>query len=57
MTISEIVKLIVDNGVTIAILGYFCIRDWKFMSTLTELLTTLKSQTEHIARIIEKGKE
>lgn len=57
MTISEIVKLIVDNGVTIAILGYFCIRDWKFMSTLTELLTTLKSQTEHIAHIIEKEKE
>ncbi len=53
MNVSEVVKLFVDNGVTIAILAYFCVRDWKFMNTLTEVLTTLKTQTAHIVTIVE----
>ena len=53
MNVSEVVKLFVDNGVTIAILAYFCVRDWKFMTTLTEVLATLKTQTAHIVTIVE----
>lgn len=54
MTIQEIVKMFTDNGVTIAILIYFCVRDWKFMTTLTEVLASLKAQTERLSDIIEE---
>ena len=54
MEIADIIKLLVDNGVTIAILAYFCFRDYKFMQTLTDLLSSLKTQSERLAEILEK---
>ena len=42
MELQEIVNLFVNNGVAIAVIGYFAFRDWKFMSQLTETLTTIK---------------
>lgn len=42
MELQEIVNLFVNNGVAIAIIIYFAFRDWKFMSQLTETLTTIK---------------
>lgn len=54
MDITEVIKLIVDNGVTIAILAYFCVRDWKFMNTLVETLATLSSTVTTIKDMIEK---
>lgn len=55
MEFSDIIKLLVDNGVTIAILAYFCFRDYKFLQALTDLLANLKAQTERLADIIENG--
>lgn len=54
MEFSDVIKLLVDNGVTIAILAYFCFRDYKFLQALTDLLSNLKAQTERLADIIEK---
>lgn len=54
MDLSEIVKMFVDNGVTIAILAYFCVRDWKFMNTLLETLATLTNTVTTIKEMIEK---
>lgn len=54
MEFADIIKLLVDNGVTIAILAYFCFRDYKFMQTLTDLLSSLKTQSERLAEILEK---
>lgn len=42
MEMTELVKVFVDNGVTIAILIYFCARDWKFMNTLQSTLVSLQ---------------
>lgn len=53
MGIEAIVELFVNNGVSIAVLVYFCVRDWKFMQTLTETLTTLKEVTKHSAEAVE----
>lgn len=48
MEISELVKLFVDNGTTIAVIIYFCLRDWKFNNQLVELLTTIKDMVTKI---------
>ena len=42
MELQEVVNLFVNNGVAIAVIVYFAFRDWKFMSQLTETLTTIK---------------
>lgn len=41
MDITDIVNLFVNNGVSIAIIIYFCVRDYKFMNTLVVTLQTL----------------
>lgn len=38
--------LIVNNGVAVAVIIYFCFRDWKFNNQLVELLTTIKQLVE-----------
>lgn len=50
MTVAELVKVIVDNGVTIGILVYLCIINYQFMTRIdttlalnTEVLTTIKN--------------
>lgn len=53
MDFKNIVDLIVNNGVAIAVLAYFCIRDWKFMETLTKTLATLTEQNETIESLIK----
>lgn len=44
--VDTIVNLLVNNGVAVAVLIYFCIRDWKFQNTLIETLTTIKQMLE-----------
>lgn len=41
MDITEVVNLFVNNSVAIAIIIYFCVRDYKFMNTLVITLQTL----------------
>ena len=43
---DEIVNLILNSGVTVVILAYFIYRDNKFMTTLTQTLTTLVDTVE-----------
>lgn len=54
MSLSEIVSLFVNNSVAIAVIIYFCIRDWKFMNTLVETLATIKEMLNDIEK--EGGK-
>lgn len=42
MDINEIVNLFTNNGVAIAVIAYFAVRDWRFTSQLTETLVTIK---------------
>ena len=42
MDLNEITNLFVNNGIGIACIIYFCVRDWKFMDSLTDTLSTLK---------------
>ena len=42
MTITDIVNLFVNNGVSIAVIVYFMFRDYKFNQNMIELLTAIK---------------
>ena len=57
MDINEIAQLITNNGVSIAIIAYFCIRDWKFYDTLQKTLTSLESSIETMKQIVNQNKE
>lgn len=52
---DEIVKLIMDSGTTIAVLGYFIYRDFKFMNKLDTSLTVL-NETVNLIKDIELKK-
>lgn len=41
MEIQELANLILNSGVSIAVIGYFMFRDFKFMNQLQSTLVTL----------------
>lgn len=63
MGMSDIVALFVNNGVAVAVIVYFMIRDYKFISQLTlmiqQLNDTVKDVEDTIRRIkiVDKGGE
>ena len=38
---EQIVQLLVNNGTAVVVIAYFMYRDYKFMGTLQDTLTTL----------------
>ena len=61
MEMSDIVALFVNNGVAVAVIVYFMIRDYKFITQLTlmiqQLNDTVKDVEDTIRRIkiVDKG--
>lgn len=54
MELTELVKLIVDNGVTIIVISYFMFRDYKFQNTLVTTLQTLVDTVDTLKEMIKK---
>lgn len=50
---QEIVNMIQNTGVTVVILGYFIIRDYKFMGTLKDTLTTLVNTINTLKEVVQ----
>ena len=50
---KEIVSLIQNTGVTVVILGYFIYRDYKFMGTLKDTLTTLVNTINTLKEVVQ----
>lgn len=50
---NDIVKLIVDNGLAVVIVGFFMYRDLKFMTTLQTTLTTLVDTVNGLKDIVK----
>lgn len=49
--------MIVNNGTAVAVIAYFMYRDFKFMSTLRETLTTLVDTVDVLKdAVISNGK-
>lgn len=54
MELTTLVNLFVNNGIAIAVIVYFCFRDWKFMSSLQSTLTTLVDAVNALRDITKK---
>lgn len=48
MTFEQIVDIITNNGVGIACILYFMLRDFKFMEKLTDTVASLNSTLEEL---------
>lgn len=58
MEVKELVNMIQNTGVTVVIIGYFIYRDYKFMGTLKDTLTTLVNTVNTLKEIVQsKGGE
>lgn len=58
MEMKELVNMIQNTGVTVVILGYFIFRDYKFMGTLKDTLTTLVNTVNTLKEVLQaKGGE
>lgn len=58
MEIKELVNMIQNTGVTVVIIGYFIYRDYKFMGTLKDTLTTLVNTVNTLKEVVQsKGGE
>lgn len=53
MEMNEMVGMFTNTGVTVVVLSYFIIRDWKFMTTLHDTLTTLVNTVSSLKEVIQ----
>lgn len=54
---ENIIDLIVSNGIGVACIVYFMFRDYKFMGTMQQTLTTLEDTTNLIKDYFIKREE
>lgn len=58
MEMKELVNMIQNTGVTVVIIGYFIYRDYKFMGTLKDTLTSLVNTVNTLKEVVQsKGSE
>lgn len=56
MEMQELITMLVNNGTAVAVIAYFMYRDFKFMSTLRETLTTLVDTVDVLKDAVISGK-
>ena len=54
MEMSDIVSLFVNNGVAVAVIIYFMIRDYKFISQLTLMIQQLNDTVKDVEDTIKR---
>ena len=54
MEITEVVKLLVDNSVTVIIIAYFLVYNWKFTDSIQQTQTMLIATVSELKKTIEK---
>ena len=54
MEMNDIVSLFVNNGVAVAVIIYFMIRDYKFISQLTMMIQQLNDTVKDVEETIKK---
>lgn len=63
MTMNDIIDLVVSNGIGVACIVYFMLRDYKFMDTMQKTLNSLNESVSLIEKYFiedrekERGKE
>lgn len=56
MEMNDIVSLFVNNGVAVAVIIYFMIRDYKFISQLTLMIQQLNDTVRDVEDTIKRLK-
>ena len=56
MEMNDIVSLFVNNGVAVAVICYFMIRDYKFISQLTLMIQQLNDTVKDVEETIKRFK-
>ena len=54
MEFAELVKLLVDNSVTLIIIAYFLVYNWKFTDSIQQTQTMLIATVGELKKTIEK---
>lgn len=54
MEFTEVANMITNTGISVAIIAYFCVRDWKFQDTLQKTLVTLVNSVDMLKELINK---
>ena len=54
MEFVEVVKLLVDNSVTVIIIAYFLVYNWKFTDSIQQTQTMLIATVSELKKTIEK---
>ena len=54
LEMNDIVSLFVNNGVAVAVIIYFMIRDYKFISQLTMLIQQLTDTVKDVEETMKK---
>lgn len=54
MEFAEVVKLLVDNSVTVIIIAYFLVYNWKFTDSIQQTQTMLIATVSELKKTIEK---
>ena len=57
MEMNEVVNLFVNNSVAVAVIIYFMIRDYKFISGLTGTLQELIDTVKELSKTVNKNLE
>lgn len=57
IALSDVVSLFVNNGVAVAVIVYFMIRDYKFISNLSKSIQELIDTVKSFETTIKKGEE
>lgn len=57
MQFQELVQLLTQTSVTIVVIAYFMLRDWKFQDTLNKTLQTLVDTVTQLKSMIEGDKK
>lgn len=57
MEVNEIVNLFVNNSVAVAVIIYFMIRDYKFVSSLSKTLQELIDTVKNLSNTVNKNLE
>ena len=54
MGLEETVKMLVDNSVTLVIIAYFLVYNWKFTDSIQQTQTMLIATVSDLKKTIEK---
>lgn len=53
MEMNDLITLIMNCGVSVVVIAYFMFRDYKFMNTLNNALTSLINSVDTLKEIIK----